>query len=76
LRRSILTTLACAPFLAAASCQTVPAVTEPADVLVCIPKAPPAVNAILVAQARPTATGLARHIQRTDRYGCDGRKPE
>jgi len=53
----------------------VPSATVPADVLVCIPKAPPAVNALLVAQARPTAVGLARHMQRTERWGCDGRKP-
>lgn len=75
MKRSLLMTLACAPFLAAASCQTVPSATAPADVLVCIPKAPPEVNAMLVDKARPTAAGLARHMQRTARWGCDGKKP-
>lgn len=69
---SALTTLAFAPFLAAASCQTA-AVTDPCDVLVAIPDAPPAVNRILVEQARPTAQALARHKGRVERYGCSKR---
>ncbi|MEO9611876.1 MAG: hypothetical protein ABJG86_11045 [Nitratireductor sp.] len=44
--------------------------TEPCDVLVAIPDAPPSVNRILVDRARPTAIGLARHKSRVAHYGC------
>lgn len=64
-----LTTLFCAPFLAAASCQTGPDVTQACDVLVRIdPK--PATNAWLVANDRPAAQAIASHRGRFERYGC------
>lgn len=52
----------------AAACS--PTVTQPCDLLVPIPDAPPAVNRILVEQARPTAVALAQHRGRVKRYGC------
>lgn len=55
--------------LAAAGCQT-PPVTEPCDLLTVIPDAPPAVNAVLVRDAKPTARGLARHKARVKKYRC------
>lgn len=67
---SPLMTLAFVPFLAAASCQTIPTATAPCDLLVPIPDAPPHVNRILVTDARPTAQGIAMHRQRVVRYGC------
>lgn len=66
---SVLATIICVPFLAGA-CQSTPQVTEPCDVLVAIPDAPPAVNRILVDRARSTAIGLARHKSRVAHYGC------
>ena len=63
-------TIISVPFLAAASCQSVPAVTQPCDVLVDIPDAPPDVNRILVERARPTAQGLAKNKLRIQKYGC------
>lgn len=62
--------MACALCLAAAGCQTAPRVTEPCDLLTVIPDAPPAVNAVLVRDARPTALGLARHKARVKAYRC------
>lgn len=53
--------------LAAACSQSV---TQPCDLLVVIPDAPPAVNRILVEQARPTAQGLAKNKGRVEKYGC------
>lgn len=70
MRRRFWTMLACAPFLAAASACSTAGVTQPCDVLVAIPDAPPAVNAMIVRDARATATGLARHKGRVQRYGC------
>jgi len=63
-------TLACVPFLAGVSCQTLPVVTDPCDVLVVIPDAPAHVNALLVRDARPTAEGLAKNKGRVERYRC------
>lgn len=64
-----LTTLCCVPFLAAAGCQTSPAVTQACDVLVRIdPK--PATNRYLVENDRPTAQAIARHRGRVEKYGC------
>lgn len=63
-----LTTMLCALCLVAA-CSS-PRLTDPCDVLVKIPDAPPAVNAILVQRAKPTAMGLAMHRGRFQKYGC------
>lgn len=60
--------MACAPFLAAASCQTT-ALTEPCDVLVAINPAP-ATNSYLVANDRQTAVAIAQHRGRYDQYRC------
>lgn len=62
------TTMVCALFLAVACSQT--ALTNPCDVLVVIPDAPPDVNRILVERARPTAQGLAMNKGRVKKYGC------
>lgn len=65
------TTIIFAAFSAAASgCAHKPAVTEPCDLLVNIPDAPPDVNRILVQRARPTAQGLAQHKLRRQQYRC------
>lgn len=65
-----LMTLACAPFLAAASCQTTgPALTDPCDVLVPLdPK--PATNGYIVANDRSFAVGVAQHRGRYAKYRC------
>ncbi len=71
MKRSLLPTIsACVLSLAVAGCQARPAVTDPCDILIVIPAAPAHVNALMVRDARPTAEGLARHKQRTTRYGC------
>ncbi|MDV2965100.1 hypothetical protein RZ532_03890 [Nitratireductor aquimarinus] len=67
-KRLALTTLACVPFLAAASCQTA-AITEPCDVLVPINPAP-ATNSYLVANDRVTAVAIAQHRGRYQKYRC------
>lgn len=64
------TTTICAACLAVASCGSVPALTDPCDVLVDIPAAPPHVNRVLVAEARPTAQGIAQNQLRVEKYRC------
>jgi len=56
------------PFLAGASCTSVPSATQPCDILVNIPNAPQEINRILIDKARPTAIGLAQHKLRYEKY--------
>lgn len=65
---SILMTLVSVPFLAGASCTSIPSATEPCDLLVKIPDAPVEVNRILIEKARPTAVGIAQHKLRYKKY--------
>ena len=64
------TTIAFASCLAAASCQTAPAVTEPCDLLVRLEPSR-ATNTIIVANDRKFAQQVAIGRGRFFKYGCD-----